>query len=440
MKETEIKNSGSVFEWKGIPTPKEAIPLALQHVVAMIVGCVTPPIMIANTCGLPNSEKIILIQSSLVIAALATLLQLYPLIKGKVGSGLPVILGTSFAYVPTLLAIAKEFDLPTILGAQVCGGIAAIIFGVFIKGLRKFFPALVTGTVVFTIGLSLYPTAVNMIAGGAGAQDFGSYKNWIVAIVTLVIVILLTNFTTGFFKLAAILCGMVAGYILALCLGMVDFSNIGTAGWLQVPIPLHFGLKFEPTAIISMVIMYIVNSVQAIGDLSATTAGAMDREPTDVELSGGIVGNGVASLVGGLFGALPTATFSQNVGIVSVTKVINRFVLTLTSIIILLAGLLPKFSAILTTIPQCVIGGATISVFASITMTGIKLVVSAGLTARNTAIVGLAVALGIGITQVPASLAIFPTWVGSIFGSSSVVISTLVAVLLNMLLPKDKDV
>lgn len=438
MQDTQIKKQGSVFEWKGIPPMQEAMPLALQHVVAMIVGCVTPPIMIANACGLDDREKIILIQSSLVIAALATLLQLFP-IKRFAGSGLPVILGTSFAYVPTLMAIAKEFDLPTILGAQICGGLAAVIFGIFIKRLRKFFPALVTGTVVFTIGLSLYPTAVNMIAGGSGSAEFGNPKNWAVALITLIVVIVLTHFTTGFFKLAAILCGIVVGYIIALCLNMVDFSSIGSAGWVQFPTPLHFGLKFEPTAIISMVIMYIVNSVQAIGDFSATTAGAMNREPTDVELSGGIVGNGIASLVGGLFGALPTATFSQNVGIVSVTKVINRVVLTITSSIILLAGLVPKFSALLTTIPQCVIGGATISVFASITMTGIKLVASAGLTARNTAIVGLAVALGIGITQVPASLAMFPSWVGSVFGSSSVVISTLVAVALNLVIPKDKE-
>ena len=239
-------------------------------------------------------------------------------------------------------------------------------------------------------------------------------------------------------KLSSILIGMIVGYIIAACFGMVDLSSVGEAGIFQIPRPLYFGMEFEPSAIVTMVLLFVINSVQAIGDFSATTAGGLDREPTDKELSGGIVGYGITNIFGSFFGGLPTATFSQNVGIVATTKVVNRMVLGLSAIIILLAGFLPKFSALLTTIPQCVLGGATISVFASIAMTGIKLVATQPLSYRNTAIVGLAVALGMGITQCPEALAAFPEWVTTVFGKSPVVVTTLTAILLNVILPKDK--
>lgn len=208
---------------------------------------------------------------------------------------------------------------------------------------------------------------------------------------------------------------------------------------MQVPKFMHFGMSFNATAIISMVIMHVVNSVQAIGDFSATTGGGMNRVPTDKELSGGIIGNGVSSIVGAFFGGMPTATFSQNVGIVTMNKVINRSVFVFASVVIIISGIVPKFASILTSIPQCVLGGATLSVFATITMTGIKMISSVKLTARNTAIVGLSIALGVGIVQVPESLALFPNWFISIFGKSSIVVTTLVAIALNLILPKDEE-
>lgn len=427
----------TVFELNGIPRFSQAFPLALQHVVAMIVGCVTPAIVIASVAGLEGNDKVIFVQAALFIAAISTFIQLFPL-GGKIGSGLPVIMGVSFAYLPSMQAIAGSSSIAAIFGAQLIGGIVAIFVGLFIKKLRVLFPPLITGTVVFTIGLSLYPTAVKYMAGGVSSPNYGSWQNWLVGFITLAVVIGLNHFATGFFKLSSILIGMIVGYVISGFFGMIDFSAVSSAGLFQFPHPLYFGMEFEPSAIITMVLLFIINSVQAIGDFSATSVGGLDREPTDKELSGGIVGYGITNILGSLFGGLPTATFSQNVGIVATTKVVNRMVLGLAALIILLAGFLPKFSALLTTIPQCVLGGATISVFASIAMTGIKLVVQQPLTYRNTSIVGLSVALGMGITQCSDALSSFPAWVTTVFGKSPVVVTALMAILLNVILPREK--
>lgn len=432
------KKYASVFELNGVPKLTQAFPLALQHVVAMIVGCVTPAIVIAEMAGLNEGDKVIFVQAALFIAAVATLIQLFPL-GGRIGSGLPVIMGVSFAYLPSMQAIVGNFDIATILGAQLIGGVVAIFVGIFVTKLRKLFPPLITGTVVFTIGLSLYPTAVKYMAGGQSSPNYGAWQNWLVAFLTLAVVVALNHFAKGILKLASILIGMIVGYIISGFFGMIDFSAVQGAGIFQIPRPMYFGMKFETSAVMTLVILFIINSVQAIGDLSATSGGGLDREPTDKELSGGIIGYGITNILGSFFGGLPTATFSQNVGIVATTKVVNRVVLGLAAGIILLAGFVPKFSALLTTIPQCVLGGATISVFASIAMTGIKLVVQQPLTYRNTSIVGLSVALGMGITQCSDALAQLPAWVTTVFGKSPVVVTTIAAILLNVILPKDKE-
>ena len=432
---------GNLFELEGIPPLRRALPLAVQHVVAMIVGCVTPAIIVSGAAGLPANEQVILIQAALVISALSTLLQLFPLgrrLPLGLGSGLPVIMGVSFAYVPTMQAIAEGHGIAAILGAQIVGGLVAALVGLFVKKLRRLFPPLITGTVVFTIGLSLYPTAINYMAGGTSSADYGSWQNWLIAFFTLGMVTTLNHFGKGLWKLSSILLGIGAGYALAACFGMVHFESVAQASMFQLPQLLYFGVEFEISACVAIGILFGINAVQAIGDLTATTVGAMDREPTDKELQNGIVGYGVMNMIGGLFGGLPTATYSQNVGIVTTTRVINRVVLGLSALILGAAGLIPKFSALLTTIPQCVLGGATVSVFASIAMTGMKLVSSAEMDYRNSSIVGLAAALGMGISQASASLAAFPEWVTTIFGKSPVVVATIVAVVLNVILPKNK--
>lgn len=433
--------SAPLFDLYGRPSLKQAFPLALQHVVAMIVGCVTPAIIVAGAGGLSDEDSVILIQAALVVSALTTLVQLYPLRKGKlrIGSGLPVIMGISFAYVPTMQAIAGDFGVGSILGAQVVGGIIAVTAGIFIKQIRRFFPPLITGTVVFAIGLSLYPTAVNYMAGGVGSEQYGSWQNWLVALLTLVIVTGLNHFGKGIWKLSSILIGMIAGYIMSLFFGMIEFASVSRASFFQVLQPLYFEVVFEPSACVAIGILFAINSIQAIGDLTAATTGGLDRLPEDEELNGGIVAYGCCNMIGALFGGLPTATFSQNVGIVSSTKVVARRVFGMAAAILLVAGLIPKFSSMLLTIPDCVLGGATVSVFATIAMTGIKLIAAAPMNYRNTTIVGLSIALGMGITQANAVLAGFPAWVTTIFGKSPVVLATITAIILNLVLPGENE-
>ena len=441
----------ALFQLNGIPPLGMSISLALQHLVAMIVGCVTPAIIIANALGLPQSERVLLIQVSLVMSAVTTLIELFP-IGGKLGSGLPVIFGISFAYLPSMQAIVGGGgDIATIAGAMVVGGIVAAVVGVFVKKIRRFFPPIITGTVVFTIGLSLYPTAINYMAGGAGntyevvvlrkgltsALVHGSWQNWAVAAFTLIVVMVMSNRGKGICKLAAILLGMIAGYIVAAVFGMVDLSEVRDAAWFSLPQFMHFGIKFEFSACIALALLFAINAIQAIGDLTATTVGGLNREPTDQELQGGIVTYGLTNVLSAFFGSLPTATYSQNVGIVTTNKVVNRVVFALAGGFLLLAGLIPKFSAILTTIPQCVLGGATITVFSTIARTGMKLIASETISPRNTTIVGLSAALGVGISQSSSALSQFPESITIIFGKTPVVIATIMAVLLNLILPQE---
>ena len=441
----------ALFQLNGIPPLGMSISLALQHLVAMIVGCVTPAIIIANALGLPQSERVLLIQVSLVMSAVTTLIELFP-IGGKLGSGLPVMFGISFAYLPSMQAIVGGGgDIATIAGAMVVGGIVATVVGVFVKKIRRFFPPIITGTVVFTIGLSLYPTAINYMAGGTGntyevvvlrkgltsALVHGSWQNWAVAAFTLIVVMVMSNKGKGICKLAAILLGMIAGYIVAAVFGMVDLSEVRDAAWFSLPRFMHFGIKFEFSACIALALLFAINAIQAIGDLTATTVGGLNREPTDQELQGGIVTYGLTNVLSAFFGSLPTATYSQNVGIVTTNKVVNRVVFALAGGFLLLAGLIPKFSAILTTIPQCVLGGATITVFSTIAMTGMKLIASETISPRNTTIVGLSAALGVGISQSSSALRQFPESITIIFGKTPVVIATIMAVLLNLILPQE---
>ena len=439
------KTMGSVFTFEGRPGLRQSFPLALQHVVAMVVGCCTPAFLVANACELDAANSAVLIQASLLLACLATLLQLFPIAK-LIGARLPMVMGVSFACVPAMLSTVEAYKdalaapdiIGVILGAQLTGACVAVLFGLFVDKIRVLFPPMVAGTVVFSIGISLWPTAVKYMAGGAGAADFGSWQNWLVAFVTLAVVLGFTHFAKGLPKLAAILIGLAAGYIVAVCFGMVNFGNIASADIVALPAPLHFPLRFEGPVIASMAILYIVNSVQAIGDISATTSGAMDRMPTDRELRGGIVCNGATNIIGALFGGLPTATFSQNVGIVTTTKVVNRFVISLAAAVIGIAGLSPVVAQAFRSIPNAVIGGATITVFAPIAMTGVRLTFSQGFTPRNMAVVGIAVAMGVGITQSPGCFAGFPEWVQTIFGSNMVTTTTVLVILLNLIIPKDK--
>ena len=433
----QVVNSNSKYDLDGKPPLREAIPLGLQHILAMFVGNVTVPIIIAGILGFTDIEKTILIQSAMFVAGIATLVQLYPI--GRVGARMPVVMGTSFGFLPTCIAIGKSFGLAGILGAQFLGGFFCGILGLFLKPLRKFFPSLVTGTVVLTIGLSLLPTGIQYMSGGVGAEDFGSPANWLIAFVVLITVVVLKQFTKGFTSLASILLGLIAGYIVAIPLGKVDFSAVSQAGWFAFPKPLHFGLEFHWEAIVAMLIMYVVTTVETVGDISGIAMGGANREATDRELSGGIISNGLGSSFAALFNALPNTSYSQNVGLVSFTGIMSRFVVATGAVFLIVAGLIPKLGAIVVTIPQSVLGGATIVMFSQIALTGITLITQKKLTNRNKIIVGLALAFGLGLGQVPEALAYLPESAQLIFGGSGIVIACIVALALNILLPEEKE-
>lgn len=431
-----VDETSELFDRNGKPPVRLYMPLALQHVVAAIAGIITPAMIVGTACNLPQDERALLIQSAMLFSGIVTLLQAHPAF-GRIGSGLPVITGASFAFVPVLNSIGGTYGIAAIIGAQFIGGFVSMLFAVFLKPIKKLFPPVVTGTVVFCIGLSLYSVAVGYMAGGTSSPNFGDAQNWIVALVTLVACIIFANFTKGVFKLGSILFGMLVGYVLSLFLGMVSFDGVGSATWFSLPQVLPFGIEFVPDAIVSLAAIFVIAAVEMVGDFTAVTEGAMDREPSFDEIRGGILCEGIASTLGALMGGLPTATFAQNVGIVTTTKITNKRVFATAAIILIACGLMPKFAAVLDTIPMCVIGGATINVFGSITMTGIRILTKGGLTNRRATIAGLSVALGMGISMVDGSLAGagIPAWITSIFGGSAIVVTAVTAIVLNLVLP-----
>ena len=426
----------TLFDFHGRPGVARALPISLQHVLAMIAGVITPPLIVAGVVGATPAEKLQLIQVAVLASGVCTLFHLYGV--WKFGARLPAIFGVGFAYVPTLIAVGAQYGIEGILGAQLIGGITMMVVGYFIQFIRHLFPPVVAGTVVLVIGLSLYDIAIRYMAGSGNvnAEGFGDLVNWGLGVLTLVTVLVASQFGRGVVKLSAIIIGMLVGYLVAIPLGMIDFTPVTQAQWLAVPELMPFEMEFHSAAIISMVVICVINSVQTIGDLSATSVAGMNRELTTKELTGGLLGNGLTTTLSTFFGALPTSTYSQNVGIVAITKVISRSVFLLAGVIVLAAGLSPKFGALMTTIPYPVIGGATITVFGMITVTGIQLLIKDEMTARNMTIVGLSLALSLGITSVPSAIQQFPETVKDVVTGAPIVIAAISAFLLNLLLPR----
>ncbi|MBU5435335.1 uracil-xanthine permease family protein [Pseudoflavonifractor sp. MSJ-37] len=440
-KQNTQASEAALFQLNGRPPMSKALPLGFQHVVVAIVSTVSPALLVSGTANMAPDQKIMLVQVSLLMTAIAILLQLFPIVRGF-GSGLPLIMGISFI-LPTLMI--ERFSFPVMMGAQIVGGIAGAVFAIFLRPIRKLFPTIVTGTVVLTIGMSMYPIAVRNMAGGY-TDNFGTPAVWIVTLFTLVVVVICDNWGKGLIKLGAVLWGLIAGYILSIIFTetgiahLVDFSNVGSAGWFSLPRPMQFGIEFDATACISMAILFVANSLQTIGDMSSLTVGGFDRMPTDRELSGGIMAQSVGSIVGAIFGGMPTCSYSECVGIVTVTKVVNKVVFAIAAFALLICGLVPKFASILTTVPECVLGGAVISVFAIITMTGVRMVTGSGkFTNRKATIVGLSVAVSIGITQVSGCMDGLPAVIETVFGSFAPVGAALIAIPLNLLLPKAQE-
>ncbi|MFV0350883.1 MAG: uracil-xanthine permease family protein [Oscillospiraceae bacterium] len=435
MEKQVKKSSAELFKLNGKPSWGAAIPQALQHVLAMLVGNITPPILVAELLHLPESDKILLIQAAMIIGGITTLIQLFPIFG--FGMGLPNVMGVAFAYMPILTAIGISYGIKAIFGAQLVAAFASIFLGMLMGKIRKFFPPIVSGTVVLSIGLSLYSTAINYMGGGS-VEDFGNPKYLVIAGVVLAITLACSLFGKGYIKVSGMLIGIGAGYIISLIWGgMIDFEGVRTASWVAFPRVFKWGIEFHPAAIVSMILMYIVQAVQTIGDVSSTAIGGFNREATDKEIGGAIKGQGICGMLGACIGGLPTDPYSQNVGLIVTTKVVAKRVFVLVGGVMVAAGFLPKFAAVMTTIPYPVLGGATVTVFAAITMSGIQLISQQPLNYRNKMIVGIALALGVGISSVPAVLSGFPEVVQNIFGKSPIVLSFLVAFILNIIVPKD---
>ena len=437
MRKSTQTNS-ELMKFDGKPSWGAAFPQAMQHVLAMLIGNITPPMLIAGICNLSAEETILLTQAAMIIGGITTLLQLFPVFG--FGMKLPNVMGVAFAYMPILTIIGQQYGIAAIFGSQLVAGFVSIFIGMFIGKIRRFFPPIVCGTVVMSIGLSLYKTAINYIGGGTAAQNagtFGSGRFWFLAIITLVITLACNFFGRSLIKASGMLIGIAVGYIAALIMGdVVSFTVLRLAGWFFLPVPFHFGLEFHPDAILMMILMYIVQAVQTIGDVSSTTMGGFGRECTDRELGGAIKGQGLCGMIGACIGGLPTDPYSQNVGLICTTKVVARRVFTIVGIVMLAAGIFPKFSALMATIPQPVLGGATVTVFAAITMSGIELLNEQPMNYRNKMIIGIALALGLGIDAAPDVLQFVPQLLRNIFGSS-LMVSFLVVFLLNIIVPED---
>ena len=343
--QVENQLNEALFRRKGVPPIKDLIPTSLQHVLASFAGVITPAMIIATMCNFTEAQETAIIQVALILSAIDTLLQQFPLF-GRIGSGLPILTGVSFAFLPAFQAVGIEFGFSTLLGAELIGGAVAVLFGIFYTKVRSLFPPLVTGTVIFTIGVSLYPTAITYMAGGSGAADFGGVQNWIVGLITFAVVFALSNFATGVFKLGSIFFGIIIGVLVSIPFGMVSAEEVAGAAWFSLPELFPFEIVFNPAACITLAMVYVMVNVQLIGDLSASCAGSMDRMPTEREIGGAIKAQGIVSMISSVLGGMPTSAFGQNVGIIVSNKVINRWVFGAAAIVFLAAGLCPKLSAI----------------------------------------------------------------------------------------------
>lgn len=425
-----------IYNLDGVPPLSCAIPLGLQHILAMFVGNVTPLIIISSALNLPMEEKTFLIQCAMLVAGVNSLIQCYPL--GPVGAKLPIIMGTSFGFLPICLTIGSKYGLPGVFGAALVGGAFQVFIGLILKYIRRFFPPLVTGIVLLSIGLALVPTGMKYLAGGVGSKDFGSFENYALGFIVLIMILFFNQFTKGLKSMSSILLGLIAGYIVAIPLGKIDFSMVKNAAWFSIPTPFVYGMEFHLDAIFAIMLMYIVSSIETVGNVSGITLGGANREATEKEFSGAVIQDGFGSIFAALFNSLPNTSYGQNVGIISMTGVINRFCIATGAVFLILAGIFPKVGAVIALMPPSVLGGAVIIMFAMMIVNGIKQITMVPLSTRSGMIVAVALGLGFGFSSVPDALVFFPESLKMIFGGSAVIVSGLLAVLLNIILPKDE--
>lgn len=430
-----MKNSiDNLYQLDGRVPIGKALPFGLQHVLAMFVSNITPIMILAGAVGLDSAVSAALIQNCMVIAGIGTLVQLYPV--WRIGSRLPIVMGISFTFLSLAISLASAYGMGTLIGAVIIGGLVEGFLGLFVKYWIKLIPHVVSATVVTAIGFSLLPIGANSFAGGVGAADFGSLNNWIVGSVTLLACLLCQVFAKGFLRSLSVLVGLLVGYVLACCLGMVDFSGIAGQSIIALPRLLPFTPEFNIGAILSVVAVYLVSATETIGDTSALCNSALHRDPETKEMGSAICCDGFVSSVSGIFGCTPITSFSQNVGLVAISGVVNRFTIAVGAVVMILGGVFPAVGHALTTIPQAVLGGCTIMMFGSILFAGFGMMSRAGFSQRNMVIVSMSLSIGLGFTQATGMFAIFPEIIRTVFAENCVAVVFLLAVILNLVLPK----
>ena len=434
--------TGTQFSDPNVTPPlAQAVPLGLQHVLAMFASNVTPSIIVAGTAGLAfgSVEQIYLIQMAMLFAGIATLFQTVGI--GPVGARLPIMQGTSFAFVGVLAGVAATQGLGVALTACIIGGVIHFALGSVIGKLRWLFPPLVTGLVILAIGLYLIPVAIKYAAGGAAkfqmeAESFGSLMHWSVALTVVIVALAVKFFTKGMLSNAAILIGLIAGYIVAFMMGMVNFGAVSKASWITSIKPLPYGFEFSLGAVIAVTLVSIVSAIETVGDASATAKAGAGRDATDAEIQGATYADGLGTAVAGVFGGLPNTSFSQNVGIVGMTGIMSRHVVTIAGLIMIICGLLPKIGAVIASMPLPVLGGGVIVMFGMVASAGLNVLTEVKMNRRNMVIIAISLAAGLGLNLVPTAVQYLPGVTKTLM-TSAVAPTALCAIVLNLVLPQE---
>jgi len=424
-----------------VPPMRQAIPLGLQHVLAMFVSNFTPAIIIGLAAGFSfgSPDLVYLIQMCMLFAGIATLFQTIGF--GPVGARLPIMQGTSFAFIPVMIPVVKTAGLGALFGGIIIGGLFHAFLGTFVARIRNLLPPLVTGLVVVSIGLALLPTGIKYAAGGVplmGKPEFGGFDHWFLALVVILVSLGLKFFARGMLSTAAILLGLIAGYLVAIPMGMVNFGNIAKASWFALPNPLNFGIEFNAAAIIGIMLISIVSAVETVGDISGVTKGGAGREATDKELSGGTFADGLGTALAGFFGALPNTSFSQNVGLIALTGIMSRVVVTLGAVFLIICGLVPKIGALISSMPIAVLGGGVVVMFGMVVAAGINMLSDVVWTRRNMVILAVALSVGLGLQAVPEALQHLPSTM-KVLLSSGLLPVAFISIVLNAILPEMDD-
>lgn len=441
MKENVNCSISNIYKLDGRVPIGKAIPFGLQHILAMFVSNLAPITMIAGAAKVPvtGAELGMLLQNAMFAAGIATMIQLYPL--WKIGSRLPVVMGVSFTFVTVLSTISANYGYPAVIGAVLIGGLFEGTLGLSAKYWRKIISPIVAASVVTAIGFSLFTVGARSFGGGY-ATDFGSVSNLLLGLITLATCLLWNMFAKGYLKQLSVLAGLIVGYIVAIFMGKVDLSMIMSGGIVALPHLLPIKPEFHAGAIMSACIIFLVSAAETIGDTSALVAGGLGREITGEEISGSLACDGYGSFISGLFGCPPVTSFSQNVGLVAMTKVVNRFTIMTGAVAMILAGLFPPIGNFFASLPQSVLGGCTIMMFGTILTSGMQMIANCGFTQRNITIVAMALSIGIGFTTTSESgiWAEFSPVVQSVFSANVVAVVFVVAIIMNLILPKNMEV